>query len=138
MADELKPGDHVEWDTSQGTTEGTVERKLTSETRIKGFTAKASKENPEYLVKSAKTGAKAAHKPGELRKKGGAAKGAAKKSAAKQSTAKKTAVKKTAAKKSATKKATAKKATAKRSTAKKATTKRSTAKKSAAKKSARR
>ena len=82
MTDELKPGDKVEWDTSQGTTEGTVERKLTSATRIKGFTAKASKENPEFLVRSSRSGAKAAHKPGELRKKGGG--GAAKKSAAKK------------------------------------------------------
>jgi hypothetical protein len=30
--------------------------------------AKASKENPEYLVQSEKSGKKAAHRPGELRK----------------------------------------------------------------------
>ncbi|RYG31358.1 DUF2945 domain-containing protein, partial [bacterium] len=41
---------------------------LTSETKIKSHTVKASKENPEYLVKSDKTGAEAAHKPDELKK----------------------------------------------------------------------
>jgi hypothetical protein len=68
MASNLKAGDHVTWDTAQGKTQGTVEKKLTGTTQIKGHTAKASKDNPEYLVKSDKTGAKAAHKPGELKK----------------------------------------------------------------------
>lgn len=68
MASKLKAGDHVTWSTSQGETKGKVEKKLTSPTRIKGHVAKASPENPEYLVKSDKTGAKAAHKPGELKK----------------------------------------------------------------------
>ncbi len=69
MAKELKAGDKVEWDTSQGKTHGTVEKKITSATKIKGYTAKASKDDPQYLVKSDKTGAKAAHKPDELKKK---------------------------------------------------------------------
>jgi hypothetical protein len=43
-------------------------RKLTSKTRIKGHTAKASRKRPQYLVKSSKTGATAAHKPSELKK----------------------------------------------------------------------
>lgn len=68
MAD-LKKGDHVTWDTAQGKTEGTVEKKLTSTTKIKGHTAKPTKDDPQYLVKSDKTGAKAAHKPTELKKK---------------------------------------------------------------------
>lgn len=68
MAD-LKTGDHVTWDTSQGKTEGTVEKKLTATTKIKGHTAKPTKDDPQYLVKSDKTGAKAAHKPTELKKK---------------------------------------------------------------------
>ena len=65
---ELKKGDHVTWDTSQGKTEGTVEKKLTSTTKIKGHTAKPTKDEPQFLVKSDKTGAKAAHKPDELKK----------------------------------------------------------------------
>ena len=64
----LKSGDHVTWKTSQGTTEGTVEKKLTAPMKIKGHDVKASPENPEYLVKSEKTGAEAAHKPGSLKK----------------------------------------------------------------------
>ncbi len=65
---ELKPGETVTWGTSQGETHGKVEKKITSTTKIKGHTAKASKDNPEYVVKSDKTGAKAAHKPEELKK----------------------------------------------------------------------
>ena len=64
----LKAGDKVRWDHSQGTTEGKVVRKLTRPMQIKGHKVAASKDNPEYLVASGKTGAKAAHKPGELRK----------------------------------------------------------------------
>ena len=65
----FRKGDAVAWDTPQGETHGTVERKLTSPMRLKGHDVAASPENPEYLVKSAKTGAEAAHKPSALRKK---------------------------------------------------------------------
>ncbi len=69
MANEqFRRGDKVAWDSSQGEVEGEVERKLTDETTIKGHTAKASKDDPQYLVKSDKTGAEAAHRPEELRK----------------------------------------------------------------------
>jgi hypothetical protein len=68
MARTLKPGAHVAWNTSQGRTRGKVEKKLTSKTKIKGHTAKPSKQHPQYLVRSDKSGAKAAHKPGELKK----------------------------------------------------------------------
>ncbi len=64
----LKAGDKVKWDHSQGTTTGKVVRKLTSPTKIKGHKVAASRDNPEYLVESSKTGARAAHKPSELRK----------------------------------------------------------------------
>jgi hypothetical protein len=64
----LKQGDKVSWGTSQGRTQGTVKRRLTAATKIKGHEVKASKENPEYLVASDKTGAEAAHKPGALTK----------------------------------------------------------------------
>ena len=63
-----KPGDTVKWDSSQGEVKGTVEKKVTKAMKIKSHPVKASPENPELLVKSAKTGAKAAHKPAELRK----------------------------------------------------------------------
>jgi hypothetical protein len=69
MSKTLKPGTKVAWGTSQGETKGTVEKKVTSTTRVKCHVAKATKENPEYLVKSDKTGAEAVHRPEELRRK---------------------------------------------------------------------
>jgi hypothetical protein len=69
MSDNLKPGDHVEWETSQGKTEGTVKKKLTEPTAIKKHSIAASDENPEYLVESEKSGKEAAHKPSKLKKK---------------------------------------------------------------------
>ena len=68
MTKTLKMGDKVKWDTSQGETHGVVEKKQTSDTRIKSHTVRASKDDPQYIVKSDKTGAKAAHKPDELKK----------------------------------------------------------------------
>ena len=65
----LKKGDQVEWETSQGTTSGTVEKKLTSPTKIKGHKVAASEENPQYLVESDKSGWPAAHKAESLKKK---------------------------------------------------------------------
>ena len=68
MAKKFKQGDAVEWETSQGKTSGTVKKKLTEPTDIKTHHVAASKENPEYLVKSDKSGKKAAHKPETLKK----------------------------------------------------------------------
>ena len=69
MAKELKKGDAVTWKTSQGETTGKVVKKQTSPTKIKGHEVKASKADPQIIVESSKTGAKAAHKPGALKKK---------------------------------------------------------------------
>lgn len=70
MAEELRKGDDVEWETSQGTTHGTVQKKLTDETAIKGHKVAATDDDPQYLVESDKTGKQAAHKPGALKKRG--------------------------------------------------------------------
>ena len=64
----FKKGDKVTWQASQGTIEGTVQKKLTKPTAIKGHDVAASPDNPEYLVNSDATGAAAAHKPGSLTK----------------------------------------------------------------------
>ncbi|WP_395944057.1 DUF2945 domain-containing protein [Brevundimonas sp.] len=64
----LKPGDKVRWSHSQGSTTGRVVRRLTRPTSIKDHEVAASKEAPEYLVESDKTGARAAHRPEALRK----------------------------------------------------------------------
>ena len=68
MEKKLSKGDKVSWETSQGKTEGKVVRKQTSDTRIKGHTVSASKDDPQYIVESEKTGARAAHKPDALKK----------------------------------------------------------------------
>jgi hypothetical protein len=65
---QLHPGDKVTWSSRRGTVSGAVEKKLTKPTDIKGHHVAASPENPEYVVKSAKTGARAAHKPTALKK----------------------------------------------------------------------
>jgi hypothetical protein len=68
MTKTLAPGDKVKWETSQGETVGRVQKKQTSPTKIKSHKVDASKANPEYIVESEKTGAKAAHKPQSLRR----------------------------------------------------------------------
>lgn len=65
-SDSFEKGDRVRWNTRQGETTGTVQEKLTDTTQIKGHTAKASEDNPQYLVKSESTGSEAAHKPDAL------------------------------------------------------------------------
>lgn len=53
---EPKAGDRVEWDSSGGHSVGKVVEKVTSPTRIKSHQVAASPENPEFIVKSARTG----------------------------------------------------------------------------------
>ena len=65
--DDLKKGDSVEWSSHGGTAHGEVERKQTSDTKIKGHVVRASKDDPQYIVKSDK-GGEAAHKPDALKK----------------------------------------------------------------------
>jgi hypothetical protein len=68
MARELKTGDKVAWASSGGGSVGHVERKLTSPSKIKGHVVAASRDNPELLVRSDKSGKVAAHKPSALRR----------------------------------------------------------------------
>ena len=67
---ELSKGDHVTWKSHGGTAEGTVEKKITSESEAGGRKVNASKDEPQYLVKSDKSGGEAVHKPSALKKKG--------------------------------------------------------------------
>ena len=69
MADELKKGDHVTWKSHGGEAEGEVERKITSDTEAGGRTVRASKDDPQYLVRSEKSGGEAVHKPSALHEK---------------------------------------------------------------------
>ena len=68
MAKLPKKGDKVSWGSQHGEIHGTVEKVVTSTTKVKGHTAKASREAPEVLVKSDKTGKQAVHKPEALKK----------------------------------------------------------------------
>ena len=67
MADDLKKGDDVTWKSHGGTAHGTVEKKQTSDTKIKGHQVRASPEDPQFIVKSDK-GGEAAHKASALKK----------------------------------------------------------------------
>jgi hypothetical protein len=67
MAKQLKTGDRVVWRSSGGGSVGRVERKLTSPCKIKSHEVMASENNPEFLVRSEKSGKVAAHKPAALR-----------------------------------------------------------------------
>ena len=73
MSDRIKVGDRVAWKSSGGRSVGKVVKKQTSRTRIKGHEVAASPDNPEYVVESEKTGARAAHKPAALKKAPGGA-----------------------------------------------------------------
>jgi hypothetical protein len=66
MADDLRAGDRVSWNTSQGRTRGRVVKKLTSDITIDDFHVTASVREPKYLVESEKTGKRAAHRPSAL------------------------------------------------------------------------
>ena len=63
---EFKKGARVQWNSVNGIVEGVIVRKLTSDTDIKSHHVKASEDEPQYLVRSDKTGAEAAHKPDAL------------------------------------------------------------------------
>ena len=66
MADELSKGDHVTWKSHGGTAEGTVEKKITEDTEAAGRTVRASEDDPQYLVRSEKSGGEAVHRPSAL------------------------------------------------------------------------
>jgi hypothetical protein len=68
MAEDLKRGDHVSWKSHGGEAEGTVEKRITTETDAGGRHVDASKDDPQYLVKSEKSGGEAVHKPEALEK----------------------------------------------------------------------
>jgi hypothetical protein len=68
---EFRKGDRVEWNSHGGTASGRVERRITEDTDAAGRTVRASPEEPQYEVRSEKSGRDAVHKPDALRKKRG-------------------------------------------------------------------
>jgi hypothetical protein len=68
MPYEFKVGDHVEWNAEAGRVRGTIKKKVTSAIKFKTYTVRASKEEPQYLIKSDKTDHLAMHKGSALKK----------------------------------------------------------------------
>lgn len=68
MKRNFRIGDHVEWNSEAGRVRGTIKKKVTSATRFKTYTVRASKEEPQYLIKSDKTDHLAMHKGAALKK----------------------------------------------------------------------
>jgi hypothetical protein len=69
MGKEFKKGDKVTWQSHGSTAEGRVEEKITSDTKAAGRDVRASKDEPQYRVRSDKSGNDAVHKPDALKKK---------------------------------------------------------------------
>lgn len=62
----ISKGDGVSWNTSQGKTHGKAVEKRTKEFTFDGQKFNASEDEPYWIVESAKTGARAAHKESSL------------------------------------------------------------------------
>ncbi|GAA1578304.1 DUF2945 domain-containing protein [Kribbella sancticallisti] len=68
MTHEFRKGDKVAWDSHGGTAEGVVEKRITERTHAGGRVIDASADEPQYLVRSSKSGRTAVHKPEALRR----------------------------------------------------------------------
>jgi hypothetical protein len=65
---EFKRGDRVAWNSEAGRVTGIVQKKITSEINFKGYKRHASKDAPQYIIKSDKTDHIAIHKGSALTK----------------------------------------------------------------------
>jgi Hypervirulence associated proteins TUDOR domain len=68
MKPRFKVGDHVSWNSEAGRVRGTIKKKVTSPMRFKNYMVRASREEPQYLIKSDKTDHLAMHKGTALKK----------------------------------------------------------------------
>lgn len=66
----FRQGDKVAWSSHGGEATGEVIRKITSDTEAAGRTVRASPDEPQYLVRSDKSGGEAVHKPAALSRRG--------------------------------------------------------------------
>ncbi|MFJ6912422.1 DUF2945 domain-containing protein [Streptomyces sp. NPDC101133] len=64
-----KKGDKVTWSSHGSRTGGEVEKEITERTEAAGRTVDASPDDPQYQVRSDKSGTSAVHKPSALKKK---------------------------------------------------------------------
>jgi hypothetical protein len=65
---DLSKGDKVSWKSHGSKATGKVEKKITEDTTEAGRQVRASEDDPQYLVKSDKSGREAVHKPSALDK----------------------------------------------------------------------
>jgi len=68
MKKDFKVGDHVGWNSEAGHVRGTIRKKVTSAIKFKTYIVRASKDDPQYLIKSDKTDHLAMHKGSALKK----------------------------------------------------------------------
>ena len=68
MAEDIRKGDHVTWKSHGSVASGEAEEKITEDTEAAGRTVRASTDDPQFLVKSDKSGGEAVHKPSALKK----------------------------------------------------------------------
>lgn len=68
MSAKFKKGDKVSWNSEAGRVSGEIIEIHTKDFQFKGYTHHASKEEPQYEIKSSKTDHIAAHKESALRK----------------------------------------------------------------------
>jgi hypothetical protein len=64
----FKTGDHVSWNSEAGRVSGMIIKVHTADFLYKGYTHHATKDNPQYEIKSDKTDHVAAHKGSALTK----------------------------------------------------------------------
>ena len=55
MIRRFKRGDHVSWNSEAGRVRGRIVRVVTSEIRFKGYTVHASRDEPQYEIRSDRT-----------------------------------------------------------------------------------
>jgi adenylate cyclase class IV len=65
---DFKVGDHVEWNSEAGRVRGTITKKIASVITFKGHKVHASKQEPQFQIKSDKTDHVAMHKGSALKK----------------------------------------------------------------------
>ena len=68
MAKRFKKGDHVSWNSEAGRVRGRITKVITTKATFKGYTVHASKDEPQYQIKSDKTDHIAMHKGSALTK----------------------------------------------------------------------
>lgn len=67
MAKTFKRGDHVEWNSEAGRVRGVIVKKVVSDVRLEGYVHHATKDEPQYFIKSDKTDHIAIHKGSALK-----------------------------------------------------------------------